>query len=154
MKHRVAISIVIIGFILSGCHNDKATISNEEMADLLYDIHITESATVYNHLSNTSEKSYVYDNILKSHKITPEQFNNYIAWYTQNKGEYKLVYDIVLAKLEKEKKRVLKGEKKCLLLELSSELANDNGGGNSYIQRFRSDPLFWKRRNNQGPVTE
>jgi hypothetical protein len=70
------------------------------MANLLFDIHLTESLESNNFLV-PKECKYIYTKIFEKHRITPEQFDSALNFYANNNFEHQDVYILVLQKINK-----------------------------------------------------
>ncbi len=97
--------------LLCGCKSRPAYMpDNDEMASLLYDIHLMESCARCGYLPDIKEKPYFYNEILEKHDMTPGRFDSCIIWLSYNRKEYKNIYNIVESRLEKEKRDVIEGK--------------------------------------------
>lgn len=95
---------------LAGCNDRPSYVpSNNEMAELLYDIHIMESCFRCNYVSDIRQKAYLYHSILKEHDMTPGRFDSCITWYCYNRKQYKDVYNIIEYRLAKDKRSIIEG---------------------------------------------
>lgn len=107
--------LIVIAALLTGCSSRPSYVpSNDEMASLLYDIHLMESCFRLSYVKDTKEKGFLYSSILSDHDMTPEMFDSCIKWFSNNRREYKVVYNIVETRLNREKNSILAG--KFLLL--------------------------------------
>jgi hypothetical protein len=104
MKY-IAIALTILLF--SACkQKETAEISAPQMEKILQDIHLAE---VYSSmLSDTSHRvaeknmdSLVvyYNDILKHHKVTTEQFKSSLEWYKNNPAELDTLYGRMISSL-------------------------------------------------------
>lgn len=113
MKRYVSLFFTFITiFIATGCSNNRpSNIADvDEMADVLYEVHEMESMIRCNRISNLREKPYIYNNILKSHNLTPEQFDSCVMWYSMHKDDYLKVYSIIQNKIQEEKNGIMNGK--------------------------------------------
>lgn len=103
--------LLTLMLLLCGCNSRPDYMpENEEMASLLYDIHLMESFARCGYVSDIKEKPYLYNEILESHNMTPGRFDSCIVWLTYNRKEYKNIYNIVESRLEKEKRDIVEGK--------------------------------------------
>jgi hypothetical protein len=107
--------IFILGIILilTACEsNPKGVLSQNEMADILTDLHKTdgtlfEKGYQYGHYP---DKIPYYKFILKKHGITQAIFDSSLVWYTKNPMKFDKVYTKVLANLTKEDTEIKRGK--------------------------------------------
>lgn len=108
--------------LLAGCSDRPSYVpSNKEMAALLYDIHIMESCFRCNYVEDVREKAYLYHSILSDYDMTPGRFDSCITWYCYNRKEYKDVYNIIQARLSKNKKMITLGKFSVLIEDYPGE---------------------------------
>lgn len=96
---------------LSSCKqdSDKPDFMPEQdkMASLLTEIHITEALTRCNYIQDRRKSNNYYKEILDNYRLSPEQFDSCIAWYSNNNKEYLELYTLVTDKLETERQLIL-----------------------------------------------
>jgi len=94
--------------LMNAC-KPRDVLSREEMADVLYDIHLTEAALKPSNvqlnkwkksMSVEQFKDMAYRSVLKKHKLTEKTFYYSVAWYSKHMNYYEKVYRDVLEKLE------------------------------------------------------
>ena len=97
--------LVILSIILLASCTNKANISDnplinnmDNMANILFDIHITESLEKEGFVSKTDVKM-LYTNIFKKHGVTTEQFDSATVYYHTHNKEHIKVYEKVTKKL-------------------------------------------------------
>lgn len=85
---------------LSSCDiRPWSVLNRQEMADVLFDIHLAESIfQVYKPGYTKEEKQKVFDNIFAKYDISKETFDNSLKWYASHPDEFQLVYRSVLDK--------------------------------------------------------
>ena len=111
MRRLIMPVLIVLTLLLCGCKSRPDYMpDNEEMASLLYDIHIMESCARCGFMPDVREKPYFYNEILQKHAMTPGRFDSCITWLTYNRKEYKSIYNIVESRLEKEKRNVIEGK--------------------------------------------
>ena len=86
-----------------GCR-PRGVLSNREMRDVLYDLHLTDGAIqvagyIYSH---DEEVAGYYKNVLDKHGITQAEFDSSLVWYTDNPQIFNKIYPKVIARLEKD----------------------------------------------------
>ena len=72
--------------------------SPKSMANLLFDIHLTEAMETCNFLKN-SECKFIYTKIFTKHNVTPENFDSAVVYYANHNNKHKEVYQMVNAKI-------------------------------------------------------
>lgn len=87
-----------LGFIvllITGCQlRPLSVLSHDEMVSLLYDIQMAESTvSVLQPHARVIEKQEYFNNVLKKHGVTKEEFYHSVEWYSNNPKKYQLVYD-------------------------------------------------------------
>ncbi len=114
---------ILIGCLLvlslSSCNNNRPDYvpDNNEMASLLYYIHLTESLANTNQVKDKNQAAALYKNIMQEYNMSNGRFDSCITWFSNNKKEYKKVYNIVKSQLELERNHILAGA-------YASEIAN------------------------------
>lgn len=109
---------ILIGFIalsqlfFVGCDSEKkkeAILNEEEMIELLVDIHIAD-ATLNRAVSrgkiNKSQVKNYYKGVLESHGITRTQFDSVYDYYSRDFENFESLYDEVVLRLQKKKKDI------------------------------------------------
>ena len=100
------ITIKILYFVLAflamvGCR-PRGVLSNNEMRNLLYDLHRADGAIQvagYNYGHNQEIASY-YKSVLDKHGVTQAQFDSSLVWYTDNPQIFNKIYPRVVARLQ------------------------------------------------------
>ncbi len=107
-KKYLYIIILLATLTLTACKNSYTYyIGNEQMEDILYDMHRTEGIIqVKGGLINSTEGQAYYANTLAKHGITPAEFDSAIAWYTAHPESFIRIYGHVAERAEREKKRL------------------------------------------------
>lgn len=165
----------LLTIVCSSCNDIRPSYvpDNEEMASLLYDIHIMESIVKTRSIDKKTKAS-IYNQILQEHHLTPNDFDSCLAWFSNNKKEYKNVYNIVKLALEDEKNRILAGEYTSTVedrnhrvhdfyspffrskdsaifylpeIKLPPEFGRNEGGGYPYVERLGREPIIKDFRN-------
>ncbi|MBO6034772.1 MAG: DUF4296 domain-containing protein [Paludibacteraceae bacterium] len=124
MKRSLLPKVLIIAAaaILTGCSDRPSYVpSNKEMAELLYDIHIMESCFRCNYVKDTKKKAFLYNSILSDYDMTPGRFDSCITWFSYNRREYKNVYNIIQARLSRDKKMIMLGKYSLLTEDYPGE---------------------------------
>lgn len=94
------IKITLLLFVFSACkEKETADIPVDQMQMILQDIHIAEvySSMVADTAHRVAEKQMdslklYYNDILKHHNVTADQFRNSVAWYKDNPTELDTIY--------------------------------------------------------------
>lgn len=94
--------IVLLVLLFVSCR-PKGVLSQKEMTDVLYDIHLAESITntgvLDQHLDwrggleNNYFRDLSYQAVLKKHNITEEDFFKSVAYYSKNLKTYTRIYE-------------------------------------------------------------
>jgi hypothetical protein len=99
MKKKYFILIVIFS-VFCLCTFD--VLESEKMEDLLYDIHIAETAMNIRKVSSAKEtRREYYDYIFEKHHTTRVQFEKSIKYYAANPKKLELIYENVKKRVEK-----------------------------------------------------
>ncbi len=87
--------LLIILLFASACSRRPSwVISEKDMEDLLFDIHLTEAEIDDNStLQNTKQKEKLLNSVFSKHQITREQFDTSLVWYAAHLDEYVKIYD-------------------------------------------------------------
>lgn len=102
MKKILAIFTLVLLFV--SCKNENTKTdnilikNNKVMANLLFDIHLSE-AMESNNFIEYNECKYIYTKIFKKHRVTPEEFDSAIVYYSNHNSKHKEVYALVNKKL-------------------------------------------------------
>lgn len=88
--------------LLYACDNTpKGVLSKSDMADVLYDYHLTQSMLNYMPQKEREEMSQQYiDAVFEKHGITEEEFDSSLVWYNKNTSKLYDVYKDVQARYE------------------------------------------------------
>lgn len=94
---------LLSAFFLLSCEQKKAFIlSEEEMIDVLVDIHLADgvlsTASFPYDVVELRPENY-YKNVLNNHNITRERFDSALSQYTENRDLYIAMYDKVIEEL-------------------------------------------------------
>lgn len=103
------IIIIFAASTLVGCkHKSKAIpsgiINEETMANLMVDVNLAEAIIRVKQPGFPQDSSYIrayYDAIFKKYKITKEQFNSSLKYYTKHPDRFGEIYDEALNKLSR-----------------------------------------------------
>lgn len=104
MRKLLAILSVICLFT-SCIKNDEIETNNilmkdtKAMAKLLFDIHLSEGMESSAFI-NKNECKVIYTKIFSKHKVTTEEFDEALVYYSKHHNKHKEVYAIVSAKLD------------------------------------------------------
>jgi len=101
--------ILITTFIFLSCGSKKQDVPNniipaDKMVDVITDIELTQ-ALIKLKFTNTDSlinQSQLFDEVYKKYNTTEEQFNNSIAYYTQQPMKMDSLYSKVITKLSEE----------------------------------------------------
>ncbi len=101
------LAILPLVFLMFSCKKheeiktDNILINNHKvMANLLFDIHLTEGMETCNFLKS-NETKYIYTKIFEKYKITPAHFDSAVIYYANNNDKHKEVYEIINNKIIK-----------------------------------------------------
>lgn len=97
------VCVLLMCVAMMGCR-PRGVLSNREMRDVLYDLHLTDGAIqvagyIYSH---DEEVAGYYKNVLDKHGITQAEFDSSLVWYTDNPQIFNKIYPKVIARLEKD----------------------------------------------------
>ncbi len=106
-KNRLRTSLLaaIMGLLcLSACNvrRPEMVISNNKMAYVLYDYHMTKAMIKNRTVPSDDEKQAYMDFVFKKHGITEEVFDSSLSWYSHNPDQMTSVYDQVFARMNRE----------------------------------------------------
>lgn len=102
---RKLLAILTLLLLIVSCQNKTIKSDNplikdpKNMANLLFDIHLTEGMESSNFIKS-NECKIIYSKILLKHKLKPEQFDSAIVYYANNNNEHKFVYELVSKKID------------------------------------------------------
>ncbi|MUU78604.1 DUF4296 domain-containing protein [Winogradskyella endarachnes] len=112
------IALVVIGVLALACENIEKPnkpdnlIPESQMADLLYDVYVVNSAKGVNRKALEVNGIIPQDYILSKHNIDSAQFAESNKYYSFNTENYKKIVTSVKERLEKEK-QVFEDERKA-----------------------------------------
>lgn len=114
----LVVSAVLVSLV--GCR-PKGVLSNQEMEDLLYELHMTDgvidqAGMVYGH--DEEQRAY-YAVTMQKLGITQEEFDSSIVWYTHHPQTFNKIYPKVMKRLEDKK-----AEYTALLLATKEQLTS------------------------------
>ncbi len=100
------ISLLLISIAILSCSIDErvpsSVIPEEQMIDVLVDIHMVESMARHSQLKDNNQRANMFFNhILEKHDITLNQLDSSISWYSKHPTTYIRLYDQVIPRLEK-----------------------------------------------------
>ena len=92
---------IVTALVLSGCFRPKGVLSQNEMTEVLVDMHKTDALLAEKNISYSqySLKAPYYNYIFKKHNITKAEFDSSLVWYTKNPKKFDNMYDEVIKKL-------------------------------------------------------
>lgn len=133
-KNNQAATVIIaalVSLLLAACSGrPSGVLGKEDMAQLLADIHIGESAIAANsrQFPTDSAKRAFLQSIYMKHGVTREEVDSSMSWYGYNMDKYMEVYDRTVEILEErlEKAQDLAGSSAEGLTEVSTELEGDS----------------------------
>lgn len=98
------LSLALLSFLGSCGSKPDMVIDEDDMIDLLADLHKSEAIIEMNptKFKSDSVKAVVRQSIFKKHGITQEEYDSSVVWYGHNVRNYIKVYDGVIAKLDDE----------------------------------------------------
>jgi len=118
-KQGVFISFLLFLFLLPACRKPSWVLSEKQMEDLLFDIHLADAEISNSFIDFRTEKQKqdLYASVFEKHKITQEQFDTSLVWYGKNLSKFLEIYDKlnerysivandIAAKIDREKKQV------------------------------------------------
>ncbi len=107
-----AIGLFLLFILVVGCNFDnqlpKGFPKEKEFANILADVHFTESAISQMRLRGVSideVSNGCYHTVLSKYNLTEEKFDTIVAWYTNQPELYSKVYDEVIAILTEKESR-------------------------------------------------
>lgn len=104
-KRVLYIALVLALMALCGCR--ERVLNRRDMADVLFDIYLTQATiqTVDRSMDYEDQAKY-YDSVFAKHGITKAEFDHSLEWYADNPREWQLVYDDVMGRTEEFGERV------------------------------------------------
>lgn len=115
---RIGLIGFIVFFVIISCGNDKnarTRISEEEMIDLLVDIHKTDALlTRAENRGEVKKKEAVqyYKGMLDKHHINRQEFDSAFDYYSHDFKKFDKIYNQVIVRLQKEEDSVKLSKKK------------------------------------------
>ena len=126
--------ILTLLFVLLLSAWSKKVLSEKQMEDVLFDIHIADAAIGdnYRDFSNEGKKRELYAGVFKKHGITQEQFDTSLVWYGRHLDKYLDIYsnldkrytvlaDSINAKIEHQNKPAILSDSNRIYLWKRSE---------------------------------
>ncbi len=94
-KQHIAILSLLLVLLFTACGKSSKVLSEKQMEDVLFDIHIADAKINENYQDfPTEEKKHeLYASIFKKHEISQEQFDTSLIWYGAHLDVYLNVYD-------------------------------------------------------------
>jgi len=94
-KQGVYILLLISILLLPACGKPSWVLSEKQMEDMLFDIHLADAEISNNYMDFRTEKQKqdLYASVFEKHKITKEQFDTSLVWYGKNLSKYLAIYD-------------------------------------------------------------
>ena len=92
LNQRIFILTLLFLLLLSAC--TKKVLSEKQMENVLFDIHIADAmiSDNYRDFSSEEKKRELYASVFKKHGVTQEQFDTSLAWYGRNLDKYLAIY--------------------------------------------------------------
>ena len=108
-RTRLLFGCVLLLLLFVSC-KPRNVLSRKELADVLYDLHMTEAALNRNGLPVPTDwthglqseffKDLSYAAVLRKHELSQADFYNSIAWYSKHLNQYSKVYMLVESKID------------------------------------------------------
>jgi len=98
------LTAIMLLLCLSACNvrRPEMVLTNSEMADVLYDYHMSKSMSKEVGAYTDNEKQAYLDFVYQKHGITQEIFDSSLSWFSRNPEDMMKVYDLVFSRMEKE----------------------------------------------------
>lgn len=115
MRHLTPWCLIAM-LILAACGSEPSgVIPQDDMAELLADIHEGEAVVDINFRQYTDDSARlaIRQAILKKHDVTAEEFDSSLMWYGHNLDVYKNVYDNVITILEERQQQAQEEARKA-----------------------------------------
>jgi len=95
LKQGGVILLLLFVLLLPTCRKPAYVLSEKQMENLLFDIHIAEAEISDNYINfrTDKQKQVLYTSVFEKHKITREQFDTSLVWYGKNLPKYLGIYD-------------------------------------------------------------
>lgn len=99
--------LLLLTLLLAGCHARRAenVLSPRAMEHVLYDYHMAQSMAMALPKERHYERELYYQYVFDKNKITKEEFEASIKWYTRYPKELHQIYTDVRKKAETERKK-------------------------------------------------
>ena len=110
--NRVFLHILLLLIFVPGCKKNAYIIPQDELVELLADIHSAEGITNTNirqFLSNTDRNNAI-QLVIEARGIEPERFDSTMHYYALHTRQYEMLYDKVIQKLMLRDTRVKAGQ--------------------------------------------
>ncbi len=94
--------LIIILFLSASCSQKPVNVlSQHDMIAFLTDMHKLEGVLIVKNLNNIEQREnvYYYNALFEKYKITKEQFDSSLVWYTRNPKKFAKIYKTVLTNL-------------------------------------------------------
>lgn len=88
---------------LAACNirRPSMVLSNDKMAEVLYDYHVAQAMIRDRSISSDDEKQAYMDFVFQKHGVAEEAFDSSLAWFSQHPKEMSVVYDQLFARMNR-----------------------------------------------------
>ena len=95
LKQRFFILSLLFILLFSACGRPSWVLSEEQMEDVLFDIHIADAeiSNSYSDFQKEEIRQELYASVYKKHEITQQQFDTSLVWYGQHLKKYFAIYE-------------------------------------------------------------
>lgn len=124
-KNWIPLVILVLSYSCSWFDNaGEGIIKKDEFIKILVDTHVADavlSQEGYELLNDTLKVDMYYDDILKKHNVSPKQFKQTVAYYTNKPSEYNKIYEQVLEIISEQEERTRSQDAKELEIKTLGE---------------------------------
>jgi hypothetical protein len=143
MKRFLGTILVIIFFAACTKSLPEGIVSEKEMTDILFDMHIADGYmnTVYSHLSQ--KQANPYTSIYKKYNIDSVQFRHNLEYYSEQPQVFQDIYAEISKRLHSTEKSIIEEESKKQLAILKLDSIKTQRKKDSLNLRKRDSILFF-----------
>jgi hypothetical protein len=100
-RMRKILGIILIISTLTACNmRPLGVVSEEKLADVLYDIYLTDAVLNVRLPNRETSKDKYYNLIYEKHHISKKNFDKSIKWYAAHPKKFEIVYNSIKSRIE------------------------------------------------------
>lgn len=124
MRGLNAVWFFVLGILSLSCSNThEGVLTQQEMADVLYDYHLAQTIAGSQSSGQISTEAYA-DMVLAKHGISQAEFDSSLLWYSRNSDAFYDVYKHVNERLDKELGTIAESSESDITFATTGDTAN------------------------------